>query len=239
MIRAGQTQRPGARLRGRVPDRGPGTAGRRGTRHAAPVPGAASGAPLPRHEARERLVERPARAHRGRHRVRVRAVIAADLDGRALDRGELGDDRLLALGERGREGARSAPPSRRPRPGRRAPAPSRAPGRSGSRGCRSRPPSGAEIGSPRARARSLGRASARATSREGSRCVRRAVRRTGRARGTRRASPSADGSRRRTAARAWAPTRPRRSRTGRRRSSGARPRASSRSCRARGSGRGR
>ena len=87
-------------------------------------------------------------------------------------------------------------------------------------------------GSRRAPSRWRGRGCRRAAARSRCRSSARGTRATPRARGTRRASPSAGGSPSRTAARAWAPSRRRRSRTGRRRSSAARSRASWRWCRA-------
>ena len=189
-------------------------------------------------EAGQRLVERRARAHRRRRPVGIRTVVAADLDRRALHLGELADDLLLvgseALGQR-REARRRAPRRRSARP---APAPSTAPGRSGCRGCRARPtlrdgersssstpPGRAVEGRRRAAARAgLSSLSASISSETAER--QELAQRV----------PAQVVLPRRTAGRASAPSRRRRSRTGRRRSSAARSTASSRSCRARGSG---
>ncbi len=153
-------------------------------------------------------------------RSRIRAVVAADVDRRALDRGELRDDRLPRRRRAARRAARSARPAsaivglRRP-----APAPSRARGRSGCRGCRARRRRATASGSPRAR-RPVARSSvvaeqpARAAlpvvlgeqlerRREREELAERVPAQVVLARGT--------------AGRAWAPSRRRRSRTGRRR----------------------
>ncbi len=79
-------------------------------------------------------------AHRGDDRVGVRVEVAADVDGLALDAVQLLDDLSSSAAAGAPRAARTPRPARRRRSARPARPPSRAPGRSGCRGCPARRP---------------------------------------------------------------------------------------------------